>query len=1679
MCKRFLLSILLIGISKLAFVQNYGNEWINYNQPHFKFKVYESGIYRISYATLQSNGFLNYGASADKWQIFGKGEEIYLHIEKGTDGLFNSGDYIEFYAEKNDGWFDAGLFKYPSFQANKYYSLFNDTATYYLTYHPTSLNNRRLIPENDIAFSSYPATSSYFYHELVNEYHTSYLLGETNSHGVTDAAYTEGESWVDAPFSLGGSTTKTIAINNTYSSGSQQAEAIFCVVGASDYVTEDPDHHLKIELTSSSPDITLVDTTYEGYCVHRFYRNIDIGNLSASTQFKFLSIDDLSSGADRNAVAYIYIKYPHTYNLENKSDFRMLIPDATGQNKSRINISGLSVASGDSVRLYDLTNHKRIKVVKTLNDYQALIPNSGAEKRCYITNDGKIKNISTLVPVTPSATFTNYKTEANTLAADYLLITHNKLMVPVDAYKSYRNNSGYNTLVVDIEHLYDQYAYGIKKNPLAIRNFIHHAYDEFSTFPEYLFLVGKSYRAGPEGILPSYRKNEVYYENTLVPTYGIPPSDILMTAGLLDTLFQPALATGRLSTRHPDTVQIYLDKVMLYESVQNNPEPWQKNVLHFGSQETFLNQLTDIIEDTSYGAFVRTFLKTSSAPIQYNLLDSLKSVINNGVSIMTFFGHAAGVGFDVSIDHPSEYSNYGKYPFILANSCWAGDIFAASSGDFESSSEEFVLIQDKGAIAYLSSVTEALSGNLNIYSNEFYRRIGAKSYGKSLGKCIKETIETTQYYPNMRETCLEMTLHGDPAIRVNSWDQADYSLKEQNIFFNPAEVSSELDSFDIHIVPYNYGKALDTTIYVEVRRTFQDQSYTDTLFRIDAPYFKDTIILTYPLEKIRGIGQNVFTVKLDLFIDEIDEYDDLVNNQTEKSLFIKSADIIPVYPYQFAIVPDNQITLKASVGFPFSSAQQYIFEIDTSDLYNSPLKLSQTINQAGGVLSWTPPLQLTDSTVYFWRVSIDSSNGNYNWRQSSFQYIPNQTGWSQAHFFQFENNNYQYLNHNRTSREFEFVNDFKRLLVQTGVYPNIPDNEVWYKINTELKNIWTCLNKYPNFVGINFAVFDTIGFEPWVSQLQSNGLGQYGNVHCKSHELYTFDFYTDSAGWRQKIIEFIDTIPQGYYVLAYSVQNHNAENYESDLVQAFKSIGSGSVENIQNNQPYILFGRKGAPPGSVHEEVGFDEFTTIQLEDSVQTKWNEGYMISSEIGPASQWNSLHWKTRARENPNPATDEISLYVLGLAADGSMDTLIGDLPPDSSDIYNLDAYIPPAYNRIKLLAKMKDDSLHTPGQMIKWQIMYEGVPETAINPIHQYIFYSDTLQEGEEIFFSTATENISPYDMDSLLISYKIYDNGLEKWLMQKRLRPHPAGDVLIDSLYAPTTGLSGINSIWMEVNPLNTSSGNYDQPEQYHFNNIGEFYFFVMRDKVNPVLDVTFDGVHILDGDIVSAKPLIQISLSDENEYFILTDTSSFRVWIEYPGGSPVEIYFWENNQEKMRFIPASLPNNKCRIEYNAEFTDDGEYQLLIQARDKSGNVSGEGEEGRFGNYDYDYKINFEVINKATITEVMNWPNPFSTSTRFVFTLTGSELPTEFRIQIMTVTGRIVREIELYELGPIHIGRNITEYAWDGKDEFGDQLANGVYLYRIITNINETAIEKNQTSASKYFVKDFGKMVLIR
>ncbi|HSH66127.1 MAG TPA: hypothetical protein VLB84_10090, partial [Bacteroidia bacterium] len=856
--------------------------------------------------------------------------------------------------------------------------------------------------------------------------------------------------------------------------------------------------------------------------------------------------------------------------------------------------------------------------------------------------------------------------------------------------------------------------------------------------------------------------------------------------------------------------------------------------------------------------------------------------------------------------------------------------------------------------------------------------------------------------------------------------------------------------------------------FTEVKRTFPGGEIESYLIRHRTPKFKDTISLKLWNDYAKGIGLNKFDAITDSYntIIEGNETNNSTSNST--SLLINGGSISPVYPYNFAIIPTNTVTLKASTTDAFAPAKNYIFQMDTTDTFNSPSLLTHKINAPGGVISWTPALTLSGSTVYYWRVSPDSTGptNGFNWREFSFQYIPGKRGWEQAHIFQFKNDDFQYIKLNRGKRKFDFFNDVKSISCTDGILPYIPFAEIGWKLNDNVRTYWSCVGSNS---GMTIVVIDPITGENWQTTVVlptcsacNNGI--YGNTQCRDYPYNAFEFLDNDVSNRNNITNFLtNVVPNGAYVLAYSI-NHIKLPYENSVYNSFELFGASAFKTMKKDVPYIAFGKKGAPPGTARELIGAQESSIIRLDTTITTNWNDGFIASPVIGPALSWDSLSWSQHT-EDGGITYDSISVRLIGIQPDGK-EVVLGDFDKNQTDISNLSSYANAAnFPSIRLVAYLKDDSLHTPAQLDRWQVIYTPIPELAIQPSTGYTI-NDSLSNGEDIVMHLPIENISEYTFkDSILINYWMEDNARNIHPLPSKMKKNlfAPGEIIIDTVVVSSLPYKGSNALWVEVNPLNQPKS---QPEQYHFNNIARRSLYVVGDHINPLLDVTFDGLHIMNNDLVSAKPFILMQLKDENKYLALNDTSDFKVFLKSPGSAVAQrIYFGE----EMSFIPAVLPHNNCKINYRPTLTEDGTYQLLVQAKDKSQNLSGA----------TDYKINFEVENESSITQVMNYPNPFSTNTHFVFTITGHEVPTDFKIQIMTITGKVVREIFGDELGPLHVGKNITQFGWNGKDQFGDQLANGVYLYRVLTKLNGENIKRKETGADAYFKNGWGKMYLMR
>ncbi|WP_395066754.1 T9SS type A sorting domain-containing protein, partial [Flavobacterium sp.] len=81
----------------------------------------------------------------------------------------------------------------------------------------------------------------------------------------------------------------------------------------------------------------------------------------------------------------------------------------------------------------------------------------------------------------------------------------------------------------------------------------------------------------------------------------------------------------------------------------------------------------------------------------------------------------------------------------------------------------------------------------------------------------------------------------------------------------------------------------------------------------------------------------------------------------------------------------------------------------------------------------------------------------------------------------------------------------------------------------------------------------------------------------------------------------------------------------------------------------------------------------------------------------------------------------------------------------------------------------------------------------------------------------------------------------------------------------------------------------------------------------------------------------------------------------------------------------------------------------------------------------------------TLSNVLNYPNPFVSYTQFWFSHNKPYEPLEVQVQVMTITGKIVKTINQTVTTEGFLSRSIT---WDGKDDFGDRIGKGVYVYKL-------------------------------
>ena len=1705
MRKLTVLFLILIVVSSGLNAQRYNNEWINYSNTYYKFKLANTGLYRINQAVLASAGIAN--VPAEQFQLWRNGQQVPIYTSVAT-GVFSANDYIEFWGEKNDGRPDKVLYRDSTYQLSDRVSIQTDTAAYFLTVNTNTAANLRLSDAlNDVSNNTL-IPEPYFIHSVRINFADKMNRGFSQNVGqdLYSSSYDIGEVLSTRDITM--SNPYTFSINeNLYFANNNNINLIAGIVG-----------NAALYAGARTISFMLNNNTVLSKIVNDFNYSIDTAksinsnyfNNNGTENFKITISNTTGNTYDRAVISFVDLQYPRKFNFGAKSAFPFSLPASSIGNYLEITNFNFSVTPV----LYDLTNNKRyVANTATAGILKFSLPAAGDRKLVLVSEDA---GTYAVVNQLDSRTFTNYGLVSN--QADYLIISNKILSTSVVAYNNYRNsNAGgkFNAKVFDIDDLVDQFAYGIKKHPLSIKNFSRFAIDNFTIKPKYELLIGKGVT------YDQYRNNQSSaYADALnvVPTFGWPPSDAMLTSKGNSPI--PDIPIGRISAITNQEVNDYLDKVKQYENqALTAPETldrklWMKEVVHINGADAndpglqnsidfYMDGWKKIIEAPIFGGHINDFRKDNTG-VTTIVNQRLTNLFNNGFALMSYFGHSAATTLGYNLDDPATYNNTGKYPMFLINGCDAGSFYDYDTGRFTSRNalaELWVLAPQKGAIGFIASTHFGLTNYLDSYSKGFYTGLSTNGYNKGIGDDLLYGSNAlgvggfTDYFARIHAE--EMILHGDPAIKIYADSLPDYVIEDPQVVINPSFISVARSSFSFKANIYNIGKAISDSINLLITRKYPDGS-TTVLYnqKIASINYMDSISLTVPIIATRDKGNNSITITIDND-NKIAELSEL-NNSITKQFVVFEDEITPIYPYNYAIVNKPTIKFVASTADPISTARQYAIEVDTTELFNSAFKVSQTINSViGGVVEFNPSFTMVDSTTYYWRIAIVPTTGSYRWNNSSFVYLANSPsmGYNQSHLYQHLKSGFQAINLDSTSRIWSFNNDTGLLHITHSIFPTSGSepSDFQIKLNDSRISANACLGH-----SIIFNLLDAKTLKPYYNQPVPSTIPQgsnYGSfmgsaVSCDvANPTYgvekNFEFgYMDTAS-RRKIRDFMDWIPNSVIVTARLIldQPVNANPYVdvwkadasiygtgNTLYDRFVSAGFSALDSFTLSLPrtWAFVYQKNVTTFTPVYKLTRGLTDQLFININIPYSGNHGTVTSPKFGPAKAWKKLKWSGSSIDNLPKDIDTIKIVGVDTAGNNTLLNsyvgYIGDI-----DISGISAA---TYPYLILNMSNQDTVYNTPYQLKYWRLLADLIPEGALAPSVKYSFNStDTLQPGQPVNFAIAFKNISDMDYgDSIPVKMQIIDNNnITQDIKIAKLKPIIAGDTTLVSVSIDTKNLNGSNTLYVFINPTNNPG------EEYLFNNYMYKSFYVKNDNIKPVLDITFDGVHIMNGDMASAKPNIRIKLKDESKYLALDDTANIALQLLYPDNT---VHTFTYGSDTLKFIPANLAAgaNEAIAELTPSLPD-GKYQLIVQGKDKNSNLSGT----------IHYSLNFMVNNTPMISNVFNYPNPFTTSTAFVFTLTGSEVPDMLRIQILTITGKVIKEINKNELGSLHIGNNITDYKWDGTDQYGDKVANGVYLYRVITNLHGNQLGKytvsdglgNETNTDHFFNSGYGKMYLMR
>lgn len=818
----------LFGLGQARF----GNEWIRPGQPYLKLSVNKAGIYRLGYQDIRAADASLLTTNPTNWQLFFRGQEVAMRVVGQPDGVFNEQDYIEFYGEGNDGSQDSLLYR-PQKRLHPYQTLFSDVAAYFLTVSPTQPGKRMEQP----SASAQGLTPERFHVEetvqaFTNEYTFNNLKG---LEPLLQQSYFEpGEGWSGKLL-----TADSVGVVQLSFTNPVAADWPIDLEGMIN--GRDPLSH-RIQVLLDAPTQTALPRfDFFGFD-SRTFRTALQPSVLQTPQLMLRFRPEKGGGPNQFSITYVKLSYPQGFDMAGQSTKVFRLPASTRQTAL---LAIPNAPTGAAV--YDITDKANCRFLSPQardGQVQVVVPQAALGRTVLLTNQ-------LLKPLAVQSVRFRTIFPAST---NYLILTHASLLPSATAFADYRASAAggaHRPLIVQTDSLFDQFNYG-ERSPLALRRFAD--YMLANTAVKNLLLLGRACS------YPYYVKTA---PDDLVPTIGYPGSDILLTAGLAGTSANtPAIPTGRLNVTTNEQVLAYLAKVKQYETTMLNGL-WRKQLVHISGGKTqeeavslrnTMTALGNLYASGTLGGPVRAFVKT--APYEKVETINLAPLVNEGVGLITFFGHAGPSITDVNFGFASPLANgfrNQRYPFMIFNGCGVGEIFAR----FNTLSTDWLLAPDKGAALVLAHSYYSYEEPTTRYLTKLYGDLFANpaTLGMPFGKVqqqLNSALEKEGVQPHDVAMLLQMVLQGDPALSLYPLPNPDFSVDRKDLYLRAPVAGRTLknsDSIRVVVPLANLGRFVaGSPVSLRISTTTR-AGVTTYRTRLNPFRYRDTLVYTLPKDE--------------------------------------------------------------------------------------------------------------------------------------------------------------------------------------------------------------------------------------------------------------------------------------------------------------------------------------------------------------------------------------------------------------------------------------------------------------------------------------------------------------------------------------------------------------------------------------------------------------------------------------------------------------------------------------------------------------------------------------------------------------------------------------------------------------------------------------------------------------